>query len=135
MGAENPSGSPPFKIIDSRGDATPFVFKEKFLMLNSNGTLPGLKTWLLKGVLSSKIASGKKDRESTGEKVTGSGATSDKAASPSLTAGDSLVSLEPEEQEMNHKLTISREIWILFMESHQLRLKIFIFEEFNDSTT
>jgi hypothetical protein len=44
MGAENPSGSPPFKIITSLGAATPFVFREKFLMLNSNGTFPGLNT-------------------------------------------------------------------------------------------
>jgi hypothetical protein len=104
-------------------------------MLNSNGTFPGLKTWLLKGVLSSRIASGKKESESTGAKVTGSGVTSGNAVVPSSAAGDSLVSFGPEEQEMTHKLTISREIWILFMESHQLRLKIFIFEEFKESTT
>jgi len=48
-------------------------------------------------------------------------------------AGDSFVSFGPEEQEITHKLIITREIWILFMESHQLRLKIFIFEEFKGS--
>jgi hypothetical protein len=90
---------------------------------------------LLKGVLSSRIASGKKERESTRVKVTGSGVTSGKAAVPSSAAVDSLASFGPEEQETTHKLTISRVIWILFMESHQLRLKIFIFEEFKESTT
>jgi hypothetical protein len=85
--------------------------------------------------LSSRIASGNKVKESTGVNVTGSGATLGKAVVPSSTAGDSLVSFGPEEQEITHKLTINREIWILFMESHQLRLKIFIFEEFKGSTT
>jgi hypothetical protein len=121
--------------MNSRGAVTPFVFSEKFLTLNSNGTFPGLKTWLLKGVLSSRIASGKEERESTGAKVTGIGGTSAKVVVLSSTAGDSLVSFRPEEQEITHKLTISREIWILFMESHQMRLKIFIFEEFKDNNT
>ena len=67
--------------------------------------------------------------------MTGGGATSDIAVVPSTTASDSLVSFGPEEQEITHKLTMSREIWILFMESHQMRLKIFIFEEFKGSTT
>jgi hypothetical protein len=67
--------------------------------------------------------------------VTGSGANSGSTGVPSTTADDSLASLGPEEQEITHKLTISRQIWILFMESHQLRLKIFIFEEFKGSTT
>jgi hypothetical protein len=67
--------------------------------------------------------------------VTGSWATLGKAVVLSSKAGDSLVSFGPEEQEITHKLKINREIWILFMESHQLRLKIFIFEKFKGSTT
>jgi hypothetical protein len=121
--------------MPNRGDVAPFVLNEKFLTLNSKGTSPGLKTWLLRGVLRSRIASGKNERESIGVKVTGRIGTSGKLAVGISAFGDSLVSFGPEEQEVTHKLTISTEIWILFMESHQMSLKIFIFKEFKGSIT
>jgi hypothetical protein len=103
------------------------------LILNSNGTFPGLKTWFPSGLLSSRIASGKVAVGSSGKKVTGNAGASVRSACGRLSADDSLVSFLSPEHAPAPKARIIQEIRILFMESPKLSLKIFIFEEFTAS--